>query len=233
MVANLLCPRLGQIVHCFGCTLWYEFLLDLEASYILGTKIDFLFLLVTEEQRRIVQFRRISNLFRNIVWITSDIFSTRCSYSCNRFPCRSSLACTSARGGGVRIFCLSSWPGAAGFPGAFWPTGNSSITSATAPKVLSWLTEMTIWRSNSMFCVLPLKCILLSFLQLCCLILLSPRHWYHGISDDRILRSSAASSLQFGPKIHLVCSCEFRATSFQIQAQRKTNDREGIFQHIF
>ena len=29
---KLLCPRRDQIAHCFGSTLWYEFLLDLEAS---------------------------------------------------------------------------------------------------------------------------------------------------------------------------------------------------------
>ena len=64
---------------------------------------------------------------------SSDNFSNRCSYSCNKFLCRSSLACTSARGGCVRISCSSSWPDAAGFPEALWPTGNSSIISATSP----------------------------------------------------------------------------------------------------
>ena len=89
---------------------------------------------------------------------SSDNFSNRCSYSCSKFTCRSSMACTSARGCCV-ISTLSSWPDATGFPGALWPTANSSIMSATAPLKLGWLTEMTIWRSNSMFCVLPLKCI--------------------------------------------------------------------------
>ena len=60
LIANL-CPRLGQIVHCFGSTFWYEFLLDLEATYTLEKKIDLLVLLVTEEHRRIVQFRLISS----------------------------------------------------------------------------------------------------------------------------------------------------------------------------
>ena len=71
----LLCPRRGQVVHCFGSTILYEFLLDLEASYILGIKIDFQLLLVSEEHRRIVQFRLISNLLRSIVWITSGLLT--------------------------------------------------------------------------------------------------------------------------------------------------------------
>ena len=55
--------------------LLHEFLLDLEASYILGIKMDFLFLLVTEEHRTIVQFRLISNLLRSIVWTTSGLLT--------------------------------------------------------------------------------------------------------------------------------------------------------------
>ena len=50
-----------------------EFLFDLEATYILGIRIDLLLLLVTEEHRRIVQPRLISNLLRSIVWITSGL----------------------------------------------------------------------------------------------------------------------------------------------------------------
>ena len=90
---------------------------------------------------------------------SSDIFSNRCSYSCSKFPCRSSLAFVSARRGCVIISTLSSWPGALGFSTALWPTGNSSIISATSPLILGWLMEMTTWRTNSMFCVLTLKCI--------------------------------------------------------------------------
>ena len=73
---ELLCPRLVQNVHCFGFILLFQFLFDLEATYTLGTKIDFLFLLVTEGQRRIVQLRLISNLLRSIVWITSGLLTT-------------------------------------------------------------------------------------------------------------------------------------------------------------
>ena len=80
---------------------------------------------------------------------------------------------------------------------------------------------MTIWRSNSICWVLLLKYILMSFLLLCFLLLLSPKHWHYGISGDRILRSSAAFSLQFCSKIHLACSGKFRTTSFQIQGPRK------------
>ena len=72
---ELSCPRLGQIARCFGSTLSYEFLLDLEATYILGIKIDLLCLLVTEGHRIIVQFRLISYLLRNIVWITSGLLT--------------------------------------------------------------------------------------------------------------------------------------------------------------
>ena len=53
----------------------YEFLLDLEATNILGIKVD-LFLMVTEEhRRRIVQFRLISNLLRSKVWITAGLLT--------------------------------------------------------------------------------------------------------------------------------------------------------------
>ena len=51
------------------------FFLDLEATYILGTKSDLLSLLLTEEHRRIVQFRLISCLLRSIVWITSGLLT--------------------------------------------------------------------------------------------------------------------------------------------------------------
>ena len=85
---------------------------------------------------------------------SSGNFSNRCSYSCSKFPCCSSLACVSARGGCVRISTLSSWPGALVVTTALWPTGHSSIISATAPWILSWLTEMIIWRSTSMLWVL-------------------------------------------------------------------------------
>ena len=159
---------------------------------------------------------------------SSDKFSNRCSYSCSRSPCRSSLACIYARGGCVRISTSSSWPGALGFSTALWETGNSSIISATAPQILSWLTEMTIWRSNSIFLVLPLKCI--DFFPLP-LPLKSPSHSYHGIRDDWSLRNSAAFSLQFCPKILLVCDRKFRTTSFKIQALRKTSDRGWIYEH--
>ena len=70
---------------------------------------------------------------------SSDNFSNRCPYSCNRFPCRSSTACTYARGGCVRISSLSSWPGAFGaldFSTALWPTGHSSIISAAVDTKL-------------------------------------------------------------------------------------------------
>ena len=51
----------------------FELLFDLEATYILGIKIYFLFLLVTEEHRKIVQPRLLSNLRRSIVCITSGL----------------------------------------------------------------------------------------------------------------------------------------------------------------
>ena len=63
------------------------------------------------------------------------------------------------------------------------------------------------------------------------LIVLSPRHWHNGISDDRIVRNSAAFSPQFDSKIHLVCNRKFRTTSFLIQNTGKINDREKFFLH--
>ena len=57
--------------------------------FFFGIKIEILFLLVTEEHRRIVQFWLIWNLLRehslDNFW-SSCKFSNRCSSSCNRFP---------------------------------------------------------------------------------------------------------------------------------------------------
>ena len=74
--------------------------------------------------------------------------------------------------------------------------------------------------------------VLLFFLLLCFLIVLSPKHWSNGMSDDRIFRSSAAFSPLFLSNIHLVCHRKFRTTPSQIQAPRKTNDRGEIVEHI-
>ena len=63
---------------------------------------------------------------------------------------------------------------------------------------------------------------LMSLLLLCFSVVLSVRGWYTGISDDRILRNSAAFSRQFDSNIHLVCHRKFRTTSFRIQPPRKT-----------
>ena len=72
---KLLRPRWVRIVHFFGSTLWYEFLLDLEASFFLGMKIDFFLLLVTEGYRRTVQSRLIYNQLRSIIWITYGLLT--------------------------------------------------------------------------------------------------------------------------------------------------------------
>ena len=91
---------------------------------------------------------------------------------------------------------------------------------------------MTIWRSNSMFCVLPLKCIDFSPPPLLLKSTLSKALVTRNIGC-LVLRNSPAFSLQFCPKIHLVCDRKFRTTSFQTQALKKTNDREGIYEHTF
>ena len=67
-IANFYVRDWAKIVHCFGSILLYEFLFDLEATYILGIKIDFLLLVVTEEHRRIAQLRQ-----RSIALITSGL----------------------------------------------------------------------------------------------------------------------------------------------------------------
>ena len=69
-----------------------------------------------------------------------------------------------------------------------------------------------------------------SFHLLCFLVLLSQRHWRHEILCDWILRNSPSFVLQLCPKIRRVCQCKFRIISFLIQAPRKTNDREGIYE---
>ena len=50
--------------------------------------------------------------------------------------------------------------------------------------------------------------------------------------DDRIERNLPSYSLPFDSMIHLVCQCWWRTTFLLIQAPRKTNDREGISEHI-
>ena len=118
VIANF-CPRPGQIVHCFGSILLFEFLHDVELSYILGKKIHFLFLLVTEKHRRncptSTDVKPASEHCLDKFW-SSDNFSNRCSYNFNKFPCRSSLACIPAIGNCVIISTLCSWPGALGYP---------------------------------------------------------------------------------------------------------------------
>ena len=49
---------------------------------------------------------------------------------------------------------------------------------------------------------------------------------------DKISRSSAAFSPLFVSNIHLVCHRKCRATSSQLQALRKTNDREEMVERI-
>ena len=80
--------------------------------------------------------------------------------------------------------------------------------------------------------MLPLKCIAF-FVFFCFLIDLPPRHWCHRITDARFLRKWEAFSLQFCPKIHLVCDRKFSTTSFQIQAQNWPTTARESFQHTF
>ena len=71
-----------------------------------------------------------------------------------------------------------------------------------------------------MFCVLPLKCI--DFFPPPLLLksplskALVPRN-----IGCLVLRNSAAFSLQFCPKIHLACDCEFRTNFFSDPGPRK------------
>ena len=75
--------------------------------------------------------------------------------------------------------------------------------------------------------------VLFSFLLLCVLIVLPPRHWYNGILGDPIFGNFALFSPQSDPNIRLVCYCMWRTTSFLNQVlQGKTNDREEFFQRI-
>ena len=157
---NLLCPRLGQIVHCLWIhpfirvPFWSRSNVYSRHNYWFpsplggeGAKKNYL----TSTNLKPASEHSLDNFW------SSDNFSNRSSYSCNRFPCRSPLACNSARGSCVRNSYLSSWSDATGFSRALGPTGNSAIISATGPWRLSWLTEMTIWRSNSIFSILQLK----------------------------------------------------------------------------
>ena len=134
-------------------TLWYEFHLDLEASYIIGIKIDFILL-----------------------------FVRRAKKNCSNFDNH------------IR-YC--------------------SVNTELIDGDDHWLEEATqcFWCCH--------WSVLTSFHFLCFSNLLSPKHWYHGIPDDRFLRNSAAFSLQFCPKTHLICDRKFGTTSFQIQALEK------------
>ena len=52
------------------------------------------------------------------------------------------------------------------------------------------------------------------------------------ILGDQIFENFALFSPQSDPNIRLVCYCMWRTTSFLNQVQRKTNDREDIFERI-
>ena len=71
---KLLCPRLGEIVHCFESILICEFLFDLEATKILGRLIWFSSWW-RKSIEECVQLRLISSLLRSIVWITSGLLT--------------------------------------------------------------------------------------------------------------------------------------------------------------
>ena len=62
---------------------------------------------------------------------------------------------------------------------------------------------------------------------------LSQRHRRHEILDDRNLRNSSSCSLQFRPRIRLVCEFKFR-TIFSCDPGPKNDqyDRERIYEHI-
>ena len=133
---KLLCPRLGQIVHCFGSTSsirvpswsrgivysrhkdWFSFPLgDGRAQ----KNCPFSTNLKPASQHSLDNFWSSDNSLKSLL-----VFLQQVSLSLL-------LPCTSARRGCVRISCLSYWPDAAGLPGALWPTGNSLIISATTP----------------------------------------------------------------------------------------------------
>ena len=75
LIANFYVRDWANSYIALDPTLKNEFLLDLEATSILDMKTDFLFLLLTEKQRRIVQIRLISNLVRSMVWIASGLLT--------------------------------------------------------------------------------------------------------------------------------------------------------------
>ena len=163
---------------------------------------------------------------------SSDNFSNRYSYSCNKFSCRSSFTCTSTRGDRVRISYFIKWTCGSSeeriFSQDFWPTDNSAVISVIAPKRLSWLTEIIIWRSNSIIYVLSLKCID---------VFPSPLNLHSPLSKTLIPRNTAllnsakvsSTSLEFSREIHMFCNRKFRPTSFQIQILTKITDHERIF----
>ena len=104
--------------------IWVPFF-DLEATFVLGIKIELLFLLVTEEYRRIVQLRLISNLLRSIVWIPSGVLTiSQIVPHVLALGFLVALHWLILRGRRVRIFCFSA---------ALWSTGNSASTTVTAP----------------------------------------------------------------------------------------------------
>ena len=91
---------------------------------------------------------------------SSDNLSNRCSYSCKRFHCRSSLACISARASCVRISCLSSRPDAERF---LQELSDQLVILQSYPLPLRryWADRrrLPLGEAIQHFWVLPLKCI--------------------------------------------------------------------------
>ena len=74
-IANFYVRDWAMTYIAFDPPCYFSSFFDLEATFVLGIKIELLLLLVTEEYRRIVQLRLISNLLRSIVWIPSGLLT--------------------------------------------------------------------------------------------------------------------------------------------------------------
>ena len=148
-------PRLGQVSFFWESTLLLGMIIQLEVMWYSRHRFFISFVLL-QVAWRIVLFhfkQRHSTVWINF-WSSGSCLNL-CSLSRSKFPYNSALMWGTAMWRSVRICIVSKSSFDASFPSA--PLENSLHNSATAPLLLSWLTEITVRRISSMFSSLPLR----------------------------------------------------------------------------
>ena len=189
-----------------------------------------------DEDRRIHPLARVFFLLRGIVYSRhkccicgpSSVSGVKkyLSYSCTRFLrcCASVEFSAIERSIGISIFskCL----GAASFLGALGSLGTWLHKSFPCSEDTELIRRIHLAEKQLDVFMTTIECI--DFLPPS--LLLSEKHWRHETLDDQVLRNLPSYSLQIDSMFRRVCQCKFRTSSLLIQAPRKTNDREVIYE---